>query len=305
MKAVLIDKTKLKPDRGQPRKTFNIEDLILSIREKGVITPLIITPDNRILDGERRWRASKKVKEVKKLPCVVVDRKEWEKPDKRLGIQLVINEMREDYNVIERAEAYKRYIDAGHSQRELAKLLGKGKSTIGNLLSLLASASTTRERLRKDDTNWSFHADVEMYSNESIPRKQKERVHKRIFEGAFATLDELRETLQFAEAHPIEREKIIEAKDSTERGLVMIGAEPIEPKEYKPKKKVSQEDIEKMRFTEMVYALNTINNSRVLWAMSNAIDIINKFATKSQKKDIIRSIETIVRVWTETLKKLK
>lgn len=305
MEAKLIEKTKLKPDKGQPRKTFNIEELIPSIKEKGVITPLIITPDNTILDGERRWRASNKIKEIKKLPCVVVDRKDWEKPDKRLETQLIINEMTEDYNVIERAEAYKRYIDAGHTRADLARLLHRDQTAIFKVLSLLSVTRETKERLRKDDTNWTLHTDVEMMLNADIPRKQKERIHKRVLEGAFVNRDELRETLEFAKEHPIETEKIIEAKDTTERGLVMIGAEPIEPKEFKPRKKMSQEDVEHLRFTEMIQALNVINSSRTLWAMSDAIDIIKKLANKEQKKSIIRSIETIIRVWSETLKKLK
>jgi ParB family chromosome partitioning protein len=305
MKAELIEKTKLKPDKSQPRKTFNIEELVASIKEKGVITPLVITPDFKILDGERRWRASQKVDKIKKLPCVIMEEEEYEKPDKRLETQILINEMREDYNVIERAEAYKRYIDAGHSQMDLARLLQTGHTTIQNVLGLLACRQADKERLRKDDTDWTLHARAEMMLNSSIPQKQKERIHQRIFEGAFANKDELDETLEFAKEHPAEREKIIEAKDTTERGLVMIGAERPVPTEYKPKKKASPEDIEKMRFTEMIQALNTINSSRTLWAMSDAIDIVKKLATKEQKKNIIRSIETIVRVWSETLKKLK
>jgi len=66
-----------------------------------------------------------------------------------------------------------------------------------------------------------------------------------------------------------------------------------------------QQDIGRMRFTEIIQALNVINSSRVLWAMSDAIDIINKLATKSQKKDIIRSVETIIKAWTKTLRALK
>jgi len=305
MEAKLVDKAKLKPDKNQPRKTFNLDDLIPSIQERGIMTPLIIAPNNLILDGERRWRAANKIREIKEVPCVVVDAKDWNKADKRLETQLLINEMREDYNVIERAEAYQRYIDAGHSERELARLLGKGHYTIQQALSLLAMAMATREKLRKDDTNWSFHADIEGVSGEKIPQKQKERIHQRVFEGAFANQDELRETLQFAKEHPVESERIIEAKDSTERGLVMVGAERSVPTEYKPKKKMSQEDVEKMRFTAMVQALNSINSNRTLWAMSDAISVVKKLATREQKETIIRSIETIIRGWTKTLNELK
>jgi len=305
MKLQLIDKTKIKPDSGQPRKTFDIEELTASIREKGVITPLVITPDLKILDGERRWRAAQKVNNIKKLPCVIIEEEKYKKPDKRLETQLLINEMRENYNVIERAEAYQKYINAGHTQMDLARLLQRGHTTIQHILDLNALRGAIKEKLRKDDAGWSLNAEVEHISDSSISRKQKDRIHKRIFEGAFINKDELRETLEFAKEHPIEREKIIEAKDSTERGLVMLSAEPIGPKAYRPKKKASQEDIEKMKFTEMIQALNAINSCRVLWTMSDAINTVNKFATKEQKKNIVQSIETIVKVWTKTLKELK
>lgn len=305
MEAKLIEKTKLKPDKNQPRKTFDIEDLIVSIKDRGIMTPLIIAPDNTILDGERRWRAANKIKEIKQLPVVIVDTKDWNKPDKRLETQLLINEMREDYNVIERAEAYQRYVNAGHPIRELARLLGKSQQTISAILSLLTVRSVTREKLRKDDANWSLHADVEMGLNESIPKEQKEKVHQRVFEGAFANREELRETLQFAKENPVERDKIIEAKDTIERGLVMIGSERPVPTEFKPRKKMGAEDIEKIRFTEMVQALNAINSNRTLWSMNGAGDIVKKFATKEQKKEIIQSVETIIRAWTRTLNELK
>ena len=305
MEAKLIEKTKLKPDKNQPRKTFDVEGLIVSIKERGIMTPLIIAPDNTILDGERRWRAANKIKEIKELPCVIVDTKDWNKPDKRLETQLLINEMREDYNVVERAEAYQKYINAGHSQHDLARLLQRSRSTIQNTLAVLDVASSTRERLRKDDTNWSLHADVEMFTDEKIPRKQKERIHQRVFEGAFTNQDELRETLQFAKEHPAERERIIEAKDPTERGLVMVGAERSVPTEFKPRKKMGAEDVERMRFTEMVQALNAVNSNRTLWSMSGAVDIVKKLATREQKQDIIRSVETIIRAWTKTLNELK
>lgn len=305
MRIELINKNKLKPDKGQPRKTFNLGELAASIKESGIMVPLIITPDYQILDGERRWRASKEIKGLNDLPCVIIEKKEYEKPDKRLELQLITNEMSEKYNVVEKAEAYQRYLDAGHSHRELAKLLGKGKSTVGHILSLLSLRGDTLENLRKNDSNWTFHARIEEALNDSLPKIQKDRIHQRVEEGAFSNRDELEETLDFAKSHPVQAEKVLSAKDNMERGLVMLNARPVEKKEYKPKRKMTQEEIERVRFIEMIQALNSINNSRILWAMSGAVDIVNRIATSSQKKEVIKSIETIIGAWTKTLKELQ
>ena len=308
MKLQILKRNKIKPDGNQPRKSFDVEKLVESIKERGIITPLIVTPPTNgkytILDGERRWRASEGIKE---LPCIVIEKSEYEKADKRLELQLVIDEMRENYNVIDRAEAYQRYIDAGHNESDLAKLLGHaGRSQVKDVLSLLGVRRHTLDYLRKDDTNWSYHAEIETGLNGDVPEKQKARIHKRVLEGAFDTRDDLRETLQFARDHPVDREAIIDAKDKAERGMVMMKAEPIE-KDYKPrqKSKLSKEDLEKMRFTDMIYSLNTINRARTLWIMSDAIEIINRYATKEQKEEIIKSIETIVKAWKKTLKEFK
>lgn len=304
MKIELINKAKLKPDKGQPRKTFDLTELKESIKESGVLVPLIVTPSNMILDGERRWRASKEVSSIKELPCVVVEKKEYEKPDKRLELQLITNEMSEKYNVVEKAEAYQRYLDAGHTVSQLSRLLRKSPTTIDYILSLLPMRLGILEKLRRDDTDWSFHADIESILNGDVPQKQKDRIHERVIEGAFDNRDQLRETLAFAKEHPVQAEKVINAKTSSERGLAMLEAEPVSGKEYKPKKKTTKEDIELQRFTEMIQALNAINSARYLWAMSDAVTLVKKLATKEQRESIKKSVGTIVKVWTDTLNKL-
>ena len=59
------------------------------------------------------------------------------------------------------------------------------------------------------------------------------------------------------------------------------------------------------RFKQQIAALNTINSSRMIWSMTDAIEVITRIGTKEQKEDVIKSIETIIRVWTKTLKELK
>ena len=305
MEAKLLKRTQLKPDENQPRKSFDLDSLIESIKERGVITPLIITEDSVILDGERRWRASEGIQD--ELPCVIVDRKDYDQPDKRLELQLIIDEMREDYNAIDRAEAYQRYIDAGHSQKELATLLKVKEPAITGLLKLLKLTRVNLDKLREDDTNWSFHSDIEGTLNGSVPPAQKDRIHKRVIDGAFNNRDELRETLTFAKEHPVHLEEIAEAKDASERTLVMLNAEPIVKDKYKQKKRVemSQPEIDKERLTQMMQALNSINSCRILWSMTDAIDFVKKTATKEQKEAIVKSVDMIVEVWNKTSKALK
>lgn len=307
MEAKLITKSKLKPDANQPRKSFDLDGLVDSIKERGILVPLIVTPDFTILDGERRWRASNKIEELKELPCFVVDQKEYDKPDKRLELQLIVDEMREDYNAVEKAEAYQRYINAGHSQQDLATLLKKSHSVVKSAISILSAGPSVVSKLREDDKNWTFHADVECKLNGDVPKKQKENIHKRVLEGAFNTQDELRETLAFAKSHPVHLEEIAEAKDASARTLVMLNAEPIVKDKFKPKgrKEMNQVDIDKERLTQMLQALNNINSSRILWSMTDAIEFVKKTATKEQKEAIIKSIEMIVKVWTKTLSELK
>jgi len=306
MEAKLLKRTQLKPDENQPRKSFDLDSLIESIKERGVITPLIITEDSVILDGERRWRASEGIQD--ELPCVIVDRKEYDQPDKRLELQLIIDEMREDYNVIDKAEAYKRYVDAGHSKEELARLLKhKSPTAVKNILSLLNTMLSVQQKLKQDDTNYRYHTEIETKLTSSIPKQQKERIHQRAMEGAFDNFIQLQETLEFAKSHPVHLEEIAEAKDASARTLVMLNAEPIVKDKYKQKKRVemSQPEIDKERLTQMMQALNSINSCRILWSMTDAIDFVKKTATKEQKEAIVKSVDMIVEVWNKTSKALK
>ncbi len=129
------------PNKYQPRTHFNEEDLhelADSIREKGVIQPLIVTEgetDNyNLVAGERRLRASK-IAGLTEVPVVVF---ELENEDSLLELALIENIQRTDLNPIEEAEAYRKLIDKfGYTQEETANRVGKKRSTITNLLRLL------------------------------------------------------------------------------------------------------------------------------------------------------------------------
>jgi ParB family transcriptional regulator, chromosome partitioning protein len=132
---------KIVPNKHQPRTNFNPEDLqelADSIREKGVIQPLIVmsgSDDNfELIAGERRLRASK-LAGLSHVPVVLLD---IENEDNLLELALIENVQRTDLNAIEEAEAYKKLINQfGYTQEETAKRVGKQRSTVTNMLRLL------------------------------------------------------------------------------------------------------------------------------------------------------------------------
>jgi len=129
----------LRPHGQQPRKNFDdvkMAELVASIREKGVIQPLVVRHAGdhyQIIAGERRWRAAQRAG-LKDVPVVIQDVSE----DWALEMALIENIQREDLNPIEEAEAY-RHLMANFdlSQEEVAKRVGKDRSTVANALRLL------------------------------------------------------------------------------------------------------------------------------------------------------------------------
>jgi len=129
----------LRPHSQQPRKTFNDEkmtELVASVREKGIIQPLVVRrleDHYQIIAGERRWRAAQKAG-LREVPVVIQDVSE----DWALEMALIENIQREDLNAIEEAEAYRGLIDGFDlSQDEVAKRVGKDRSSVANALRLL------------------------------------------------------------------------------------------------------------------------------------------------------------------------
>lgn len=129
----------LKPHHQQPRKTFNdakMAELVASIREKGVIQPLVVRRSEdhyQIIAGERRWRAAQKAG-LKEVPVVIQDVSE----DWALEMALIENIQREDLNPIEEAEAYRHLMsNFDLSQEEVAKRVGRERPTVANALRLL------------------------------------------------------------------------------------------------------------------------------------------------------------------------
>lgn len=140
------------PNPFQPRKYFDekkLAELALSIKEKGIIQPLLVRKNDggySLIAGERRWRAAQQAG-LTKVPVIVKNVNEQEE----LELSLIENIQREDINPIEEAEAYLRLIELfNYSQDHLASILGKDKSTVSNILRLLKLEEAIKDNIRKN-----------------------------------------------------------------------------------------------------------------------------------------------------------
>ena len=151
-RSVAIDK--IRPNLNQPRKSFakdQLQDLANSIREKGIIQPLILREIAEepgmfeIVAGERRWRAAQAV-QLHEVPALVRDYDETEV----LEIAIIENIQRADLNALEEASGYRQLMDKfGHTQERIAEALGKSRSHIANLLRLLNLPEVVQDMLRE------------------------------------------------------------------------------------------------------------------------------------------------------------
>lgn len=128
------------PNEYQPRRVFNdtaLNDLVSSIREKGVIQPVIVRKTGgstfQLIAGERRWRAARTVG-LETIPAIVKD----VAPAESLELALIENIQREDLNPLETAEAFQRLIkDFNLTHDDLSKKVGKDRATVTNYLRIL------------------------------------------------------------------------------------------------------------------------------------------------------------------------
>ena len=144
-----VELSAIDPNPDQPRKNFDadaLDELARSIKQYGVIQPIILSPDGgrfMVIAGERRFRAAK-LAGLKKIPAIVRRLDEVERKE----IALIENLQREDLNPIEEATAYKTLMERFDlTQEELASRLGKGRPTVANSLRLLNLAPAVQEML--------------------------------------------------------------------------------------------------------------------------------------------------------------
>ncbi len=137
----------VEPNREQPRKTFNeekIDELAASIKEHGVIQPLLVQKKDdyyEIIAGERRWRAARKAG-IKELPVIVRDYS----PMEVVEISLIENIQREDLNPIEEAQAYRRLLEEFDlTQEQVASKVSRSRSAVANFIRLLNLGNEVQE----------------------------------------------------------------------------------------------------------------------------------------------------------------
>ncbi len=141
------------PNPRQPRRTFveaDLEDLANSIRQKGVIQPILVRTDPeasgryQIIAGERRWRAARRAG-LKMIPAVIREMDDREV----LEIAIIENVQRADLNAIEEAEAYKSLMDRfGRTQDSVATQVGKSREHVANTLRLLQLPEEVRAKVK-------------------------------------------------------------------------------------------------------------------------------------------------------------
>ena len=142
---------RLVPNRFQPRREFSegsLAELAASIREQGIVQPIVVTPRGEKLEivaGERRWRAAA-IAGLTKVPVVWRER---QSESDLLEAALVENLQREDLNPLDAAEAYARLKDEFRfSHERIAERVGKDRTTVTNALRLLKLPESVRGRIR-------------------------------------------------------------------------------------------------------------------------------------------------------------
>jgi ParB family chromosome partitioning protein len=144
----------IRPGAFQPRRRFDeaeLEALAQSVREKGVLQPLLVRPveeaeaEFELIAGERRWRAAQRAG-LHRVPVLVRAMGDVE----ALEIALIENLQREDLSALEEAEAYRRLMqDFGRTQASLAAAVGKSRSHVANTLRLLGLPDAVQRRLEE------------------------------------------------------------------------------------------------------------------------------------------------------------
>lgn len=152
----LISLDSIVPSPYQPRRVFKTEalaDLVLSIKEKGVLQPLLVRKNPKkdngyeLIAGERRFRASK-MAGLTQVPVIVKDFSDKD----ALEVALIENLQREDLNPLEEAEAYQRLLEEfKYTQEELSKVIGKSRSHLANMMRLLDLPEEIKAMVEKKD----------------------------------------------------------------------------------------------------------------------------------------------------------
>jgi len=164
----------VEPNRNQPRKTFdeeNIAELADSIKQNGIITPILVSEAENgyysIIAGERRWRAAK-IAGLKTIPAIV---KKFDN-EKLYEISLIENLQREDLSPVEEALGYKKLMeDYNLTQEDVSYKVSKSRSSVANALRLLNLSKTVLEFLESSKISVGHAKVLLSVQNEKIQLK--------------------------------------------------------------------------------------------------------------------------------------
>ncbi|MFY9556583.1 MAG: ParB/RepB/Spo0J family partition protein [Blastocatellia bacterium] len=178
-----IDIERIDPAEVQPRTVFKetkLEELAQSIRQNGIIQPLLVSRKGdrfQLVAGERRWRAAQKAG-MHRVPCIVKDVAD----DNVLQLSLIENIQREELNPIEEANAYKRLLETRElTQEDIANRVGKDRSSITNALRLLKLPIEVQQLVEEDKLSMGHaRALLSVESAELQAALAKEIAHKRL-----------------------------------------------------------------------------------------------------------------------------
>ena len=207
----------IKPNPRNPRKVFHdsdLEDLTNSIREKGIIQPILVrgnstNPDlYELIAGERRWRAAQKAG-VHEVPVIVVDVSDKE----ALEIAIIENVQRADLDPIEEALGYEQLIaEFAYSQTDLAKVIGKSRPHVANTLRLARLPDSVKALIHSGKLT-AGHARA------LLSVKDPEAVAKRVVERGLTVRDVEKIAQDETEGHEPKSAKAKPQKDSDTRAL--------------------------------------------------------------------------------------
>jgi ParB family chromosome partitioning protein len=146
---VMLDLDRIRPSRWQPRADFGgLEGLVASIRENGIVQPVIVRQEGdayHLVAGERRWRAAR-IAGLTRIPAIV----RRVADDRLLEVALIENIQRKELNPVEEARAYEVLIDELKiSQADVARRVGRDRSSISNSLRILRLPKQVQDRLRE------------------------------------------------------------------------------------------------------------------------------------------------------------
>ena len=168
-----VEIEKIRPNPRQPRTLFDdisIDDLARSIKETGIIQPLLVVPAEdyyQIVVGERRWRAAQKAG-LRVVPVIIRNMPE----DKQLEVSLIENIHREDLNPLEIAEAFDRLVEQlGLTQQEVADRVGKDRASVANYIRLLKLPPDIKKLIREEKLSMGQARAILSLEDEELQRK--------------------------------------------------------------------------------------------------------------------------------------